>query len=141
MWLFSTWNRLYACFLQDVIIFVKIIAFTPRYLRYGTERLQKWNEKSIDKKDRIWYDEKNARKVDYNNLCRIMNFVKMQQPTDEMVKYVCEIFNEYVDVLREEPILLKDSLQSRYSDAFIVDADIEKSDIIVSPSDLNAYFS
>ena len=86
-------------------------------------------------------DEKNARKVDYNNLCRIMNFVKMQQPTDEMVKYVCEIFNEYIDVLREEPILLKDSLQSCYGDAFIVDADIEKSDIIVSPSDLNAYFT
>ena len=86
-------------------------------------------------------DEKSARKVDYNNLCRIMNFVKMQQPTDEMVKYVCEMFNEYVDVLKEEPILLKDSLQSRYSDAFIVDADIEKSDIIVSPSDLNAYFT
>ena len=42
-------------------------------------------------------DEKNARKVDYNNLCRIMNFVKMQQPTDEMVKYVCEIFDEYFD--------------------------------------------
>ena len=66
-------------------------------------------------------DEKNARKVDYNNLCRIMNFVKMQQPTDEMVKYVCEIFNEYVDVLRETPILLKDSLQSHYSDSFTID--------------------
>ena len=83
-------------------------------------------------------DEKNVRKVDYNNLCRIINFVKNQQPTDEMVKYVCEIFDEYVDVLREEPVLLKDSLQVRYSTDFIVDADIEKSDIIISPSDLNA---
>ena len=86
-------------------------------------------------------DEKNARKVDYNNLCRIINFVKRQNPTDEMVKYVCEIFDEYIDVLREEPMLLKESLQSLYSEDFIVDADIEKSDIIISPSDLNAYFT
>lgn len=86
-------------------------------------------------------DEKNARKVDYNNLCRVMNFVKSQNTNDEMVKYVCEIFNEYIYVLKEEPILVKDSLQNCYNDNFVVDGELEKSDIIISPSDLNAYFT
>ena len=31
-------------------------------------------------------DEKNIRKVDYNNLCRVINFVKNQRSDNEMVK-------------------------------------------------------
>lgn len=86
-------------------------------------------------------DEKNVRKVDYANLCRVMRFVKQQQPMDEMVRYVCDIFDEYVEVLSENPTLLRDSLQSCYSESFVVDGELDKSDIIISPSDLNAYFT
>lgn len=39
-------------------------------------------------------DEKNIRKVDYNNLCRVINFVKDQRSDNEMVKYACTIFDE-----------------------------------------------
>lgn len=86
-------------------------------------------------------DEKNAKRVDYYNLCKIMNFVKAQKTTDEMVKYVCDIFNEYIDILKEEPILVKESLKNCYNDNFVVDGKIQESDIIISPSDLNAYFT
>ena len=86
-------------------------------------------------------DEKNARKVNYNNLCRIIDFVKKQCPTDDMVRYVCDLFDEYANLLKSEPILLRDSLRAYYGEKFVIDGDIEKTDIIVSPSDLNAYFT
>lgn len=57
-------------------------------------------------------DEKNIRKVDYNNLCRVINFVKDQRSDNEMVKYVCTIFDEYKDILSTEPKLLKESLKN-----------------------------
>ena len=54
-------------------------------------------------------DEDNIRKIDYDNLCRVMNFVKGQSSSDEMVKYACTIFDEYKDILSTEPKLLKES--------------------------------
>ena len=86
-------------------------------------------------------DEKDVRTVDYVNLCRIMNFVNKQKSDDEMVRYVCQIFDEYRDILSTSPILLRDSLRSFYGDNFIVDGSLEQSDAIVSPSDLNAYYT
>ncbi len=85
-------------------------------------------------------DEKNVIKVDYNNLCRIVSFLETQNSEDEIVRYVCQIFDEYSDVLSKEPILLRDELNSVFGDEFIVDGDLEKSDVIISPSDLNAYY-
>lgn len=86
-------------------------------------------------------DEKNVRRVDYNNLCRIASFLKTQNSEDEMVRYVCQIFDEYSDVLSKEPMLLRDSLNSVFGDEFKIDGDLEQSDVIISPSDLNAYFT
>ena len=86
-------------------------------------------------------DEKNVRKVNYANLCKIMDFVKSQNSKDEMVHYVCQIFNEYKELLSEEPILLKQALIDCYGDNFFVDGDLEQTDVIISPSDLNAYYT
>ena len=86
-------------------------------------------------------DEKDVRKVDYNNLCRIISFLKTQNSDDEMVRYVCQIFDEYNDVLSREPMLLRDSLNSIFGDEFKIDGDLEQSDVIISPSDLNAYYT
>ena len=44
-------------------------------------------------------DEKNARKVDFYNLYKIMSFIKSQKCNDEMVQYVCQIYDEYKDIL------------------------------------------
>ena len=55
-------------------------------------------------------DEKKVRKVNYTNLCKIMDFVKSQNSKDEMVQYVCQIFDEYKELLSVEPILLKQAL-------------------------------
>ncbi len=52
-------------------------------------------------------DEKNARKVDFYNLYKIMSFIKSQKCNDEMVQYVCQIYDEYKDILCYEPLLLK----------------------------------
>ena len=70
-----------------------------------------------------------------------MNFIKKQHHNDEIVNYVCQIYDEYEDILSYEPLLLKDSLQNYYGDNFVVDDEIETSDIIISPSDLNAYYT
>ncbi len=86
-------------------------------------------------------DEKNVRKIDYINLCNIINFVKKQSSCDEMVKYVCQIYDEYKDVLSDDPLLLRESLKNYYGDNFVIDGNLEKSDIIISPSDLNAYYT
>ncbi len=86
-------------------------------------------------------DEKNIRKVDYNNLCRVINFVKDQRSDNEMVKYACTIFDEYKDILSTEPKLLKESLKKYFGESFSVDSDLLSSDVILSPSDLNAYFT
>ena len=86
-------------------------------------------------------DEKNARKVDFYNLYKIMSFIKSQKCNDEMVQYVCQIYDEYKDILCYEPLLLKESLQNYYGDNFVVDYNLENSDIIISPSDLNAYYT
>lgn len=86
-------------------------------------------------------DEKNARKVNFYNLYKIMNFVKSQNCNDEMVSYVCQIFDEYKDILSYEPLLLKESLQNCYGDNFVVDYSLENSDVIISPSDLNSYYT
>ena len=86
-------------------------------------------------------DEKNVRKVKYDNLCRIMSFVKEQNSDDEMVQYACKIFDEYKDILHENPVLLKEALMQYYGDDFVVDHSIEQSDVIISPSDLNAYYT
>ena len=76
-------------------------------------------------------DEKNARKVNFYNLYKIMNFVKSQNCNDEMVSYVCQIFDEYKDILSYEPLLLKESLQNCYGDNFVVDYSLENSDVII----------
>lgn len=86
-------------------------------------------------------DEKNARKVDYKNLIQIMDFVKKQNSSDEMVKYVCEIYDEYKELLYDEPLLLKESLQKYYNEEFVIDGNLDDSDVIISPSDLNAYYT
>lgn len=86
-------------------------------------------------------DEKNAKKVDYYNLCKVMEFVKKQKPNDEMVIYACQIYDEYKDILSDSPMLLKESLMNEYGENFGVDCPMEETDVIVSPSDLNAYFT
>jgi len=86
-------------------------------------------------------DEKNTRKVEYENLCKVMKFVKAQEPKSEMAKYACDIFDEYKDILSTEGRLLKDSLEERYGEDFVVDGDINEADVILSPSDLNAYYT
>ena len=86
-------------------------------------------------------DEKNIRKVDYYNLCKVINFVKEQKSSNEMVKYACTIFDEYKDILSTEPKLLRESLREYFGESFIVDGDLLLSDVILSPSDLNAYFT
>lgn len=86
-------------------------------------------------------DEKNARKVDYHNLVKIMNFVKTQNSKDDMVQYVCKIYDEYINLLKLEPTLLRTALKNYYGEEFAVDQDIKSSDIIISPSDLNAYYT
>ena len=52
-----------------------------------------------------------------------------------------KIYDEYKDILCYEPLLLKESLQNYYGDNFVVDYNLENSDIIISPSDLNAYYT
>ena len=47
-------------------------------------------------------DEKNVRKVDFYNLYKIMNFIKNQNCNDEMVQYVCQIYDEYKDMKTTE---------------------------------------
>ena len=86
-------------------------------------------------------DEKNIRKVDYDNLCRVINFVKEQRSSNEMVKYACTIFDEYKDILSTEPKLLRESLREYFGESFTIDGDLLSSDVILSPSDLNAYFT
>ena len=86
-------------------------------------------------------DEKNVRKVDFKNLCQVIDFVKQQNSHDDMVKYACEIFDEYKGILSTEPKLLKDSLQEYFTESFEIDGNLLSSDVILSPSDLNAYFT
>lgn len=86
-------------------------------------------------------DEKNIRKINYENLCRIIEFVKKQNSNNEMVQYACTIFDEYKDIINEEPQILKDSLQNYFGNEFSVDDDLLLSDVILSPSDLNAYYT
>lgn len=86
-------------------------------------------------------DEKNTRKIDFDNLYKIINFVKSQNSEDDMVKYACELFDEYKDILCNEPKLLRDSLSNYFEDEFEIDGDLLSSDIILSPSDLNAYYT
>ena len=86
-------------------------------------------------------DEKNTRKIDYDNLCQIIKFIKNQNSNDEMVKYACEIFDEYKDVLSIEPKLLRESLIEYFGEEFVIDGDLLSSDVILSPSDLNAYYT
>lgn len=86
-------------------------------------------------------DEKNIRKIDYNNLCKVMNFVNGQRSSNEMVKYACTVFDEYKDILSTEPKILRESLRDYFGESFLVDGDLLSSDVILSPSDLNAYFT
>lgn len=85
-------------------------------------------------------DEKDARKIDFCNLYKIIEFAK-NNSNDEMVKYVCQIFDEYKYVILENPELLKEIMMKKFGDEFVIDGDIENSDIIISPSDLNAYYT
>lgn len=86
-------------------------------------------------------DEKNIKKIDYDSLCKVMKFIKKQDTNDEMVNYVCKIFDEYKNVLKSEPLILHDSLKSYYGSNFVENANLKKSDIIVSSSDINAYYT
>ena len=86
-------------------------------------------------------DEKNTRKIDYDNLCQIIGFLKKQNSSNEMVKYACEIFEEYKDILRVKPKLLRESLKDYFNEDFVIDGDLSSSDVILSPSDLNAYYT
>ena len=84
-------------------------------------------------------DESKERKIDYENLCRVIGFVKAQRSSNEMVRYACDIFDEMKDTVSFEPVLLKDSLMQQFGERFVVDSTLEESDVILSPSDLNAY--
>lgn len=86
-------------------------------------------------------DEKDVKKVDVENLKKAINYLKSLNSDDEMTKYVCELFDEYKDILVDKPNLLRSNLEMKYGDNFVVDDDIEKSDIIISPSDLNSYYT
>lgn len=86
-------------------------------------------------------DEINIRKVDFENLCKVMNFIKKQNSSNKMIEYACEIFDEYKDVLSIEPKLLKESIKEYYKEKFVVDGDLASSNVILSPSDLNAYYT
>ena len=84
-------------------------------------------------------DEKNARKVNFDNLVKVMQFVNSQNCDDEMVIYAKQIYIEYIKLLSKEPTLLKEALINSCNDEFVVDGDLRSSDVIVSPSDLNSY--
>ena len=86
-------------------------------------------------------DENNVKKIDFENLCKIMNFVKKQKSDDEMVNYVCQIFEEYKKILSLTPTLLKKSLEKHYGSEFVINGNLEETDVIISPSDLNAYYT
>ena len=86
-------------------------------------------------------DEKNARKVNFENLVRVMQFVNQQDCNDEMVNYAKQIYIEYVNLLSTEPLLLKEALINSCSDDFVIDGNLRESDVIVSPSDLNSYYT
>ena len=86
-------------------------------------------------------DEKNARKVNFENLVRVMEFVNQQDCNDEMVNYAKQIYSEYANLLSTEPLLLKETLINSCNDDFVIDGDLRESDVIVSPSDLNSYYT
>ncbi len=86
-------------------------------------------------------DEKKARKIDFENLSKVISFVKGCNSDDAMVRYVCQIFDEYKSLIIDDPYLLRDVLQMTFDSDFAKDADVEKADIIISPSDLNAYYT
>jgi hypothetical protein len=86
-------------------------------------------------------DENYTRMVDYNNLLKIINFIKNQNSEDEMIRYVCQIFDEYKNLLIKKPMLIRDSLKNNFGNEFIIDGDLRLSNVIISPSDLNAYFT
>lgn len=86
-------------------------------------------------------DEKNARKINFENLVKVMNFVNQQDCDDEMVNYAKQIYDEYVNLLSTNPLLLKNALINNCDDDFVVDGDLRESDVIVSPSDLNSYYT
>lgn len=86
-------------------------------------------------------DEKKARKVNFENLVRVMQFVNQQDCNDEMVNYAKQIYREYANLLSTEPLLLKEALINGCNDDFVIDGDLRESDVIVSPSDLNSYYT
>lgn len=86
-------------------------------------------------------DEKNVRKVNFENLVRVMQFVNQQDCNDEMVNYAKQIYREYANLLSTEPLLLKEALINSCSDDFVIDGNLRESDVIVSPSDLNSYYT
>ena len=86
-------------------------------------------------------DEKNVRKVNFENLVRVMQFVNQQDCNDEMVNYAKQIYREYANLLSTEPLLLKEALINSCSDDFVIDGNLRESDVIVSPSYLNSYYT
>jgi len=84
-------------------------------------------------------DEKTVKAIDFANLEKIIKLASVSK--NEMVKYVCQLFNEYKGTVSKKPRLLKEILMKNYAVDFITDGIIEKSDIILSSSDENSYYT
>ena len=84
-------------------------------------------------------EEKSVRKINYDNLKKIITFAKKSK--NEMVLYACEIFDEYRDLINRSVNLIKENISQNYKSEFIIDGSIKDSDIILSPSDANAYYT
>ncbi len=86
-------------------------------------------------------DEHNVKKINLNNWIKNMNFSKKQNCNNEMINYVKEIYNESIELLSATPSLVKDNLSKEYKDNFIIDGSLKKSNVIISSSDINSYYT
>ena len=86
-------------------------------------------------------DEETIKRIDINSLKKVVEFLKSMKSNDEYVNYVCKIYDEYEDILSETPNTLKSNIFSLNDGQVVIDGDLSNSDIIISPSDLNAYYT
>lgn len=83
-------------------------------------------------------DEKNVRKINFNNLEKIICLA--QNSENDMVKYVCELFDEYKELINSNPELVNQTLMKIFKNNFVTDGKLEESSLILSSSDKNAYY-
>lgn len=86
-------------------------------------------------------DEETIKRIDINSLKKVVEFLKSMKSNDEYVNYVCKIYDEYENILSEAPNTLKSNIFSLNDGQVVIDGDLSNSDIIISPSDLNAYYT